>query len=166
MGDFMKLQLISTLLFISVITTSNGRPYFSGFSKTDYYAVMASQNIDSVNNELKIVQASSVVEKDAYEGTLMMTKAGLVKAISEKINLFRSGRQKLENCIKLDNQNAELRFLRLIIQENAPRIVNYKGDLQKDKTVIENSFKTLPQDVQKCILTYSKKSTILNPKDF
>jgi hypothetical protein len=162
----MKLQVISVLLFITAITTVNGNAYFAIFNKNDYYSVMASQNIDAINNELKIVQSSTIVNKNAYEGTLLMTKAGLVKKIGEKINLFKSGRQKLENCIKLNTQNVELRFLRLMVQENSPPIVNYKGDLEKDKIFIDKSFKTEPQDIQQYILDYSKRSKILNAKDF
>jgi len=162
----MKLQVISALLFIAAITTVNGNAYFATFNKNDYYSVMASQNIDAINKELEIVKTSTVVNKNAYEGTLLMTKAGLVKKISEKINLFKSGRQQLESCIKLDTQNVELRFLRLIVQENSPPIVNYKGDLEKDRIFIDKLFKTVPQDIQQYILDYSKRSKILNPKDF
>jgi hypothetical protein len=162
----MKLQVISALLFISAITTVNGDAYFAIFNKNDYYSVMASQNIDAINNELEIVKTSTIVNKNAYEGTLLMTKAGLVKKISEKISLFKSGRQKLESCIKLDTQNVELRFLRLMVQENSPPIVNYKGDLEKDKIFIDKLFKTAPQDIQQYILDYSKRSKILNAKDF
>ncbi|HMG81616.1 MAG TPA: hypothetical protein VK559_01145 [Ferruginibacter sp.] len=161
----MKLRLISILLFISIIAAS-AKPCFTAFNKKDYYAVMATQNLDAVNNELIIVQGSSMPEKDAYEGTLLMTKAGLVNNISEKISLFKSGHRKLESCIKANAQNAELRLLRLMIQENAPPIVNYRGDMKEDKTFIESSFKTLPADIQQYIRDYSKRSKILNPKDF
>jgi hypothetical protein len=136
------------------------------FDKNEYYTAVASQNIDNVNDELKIVQASSFAEKDAYEGTLLMTKAGLAKKVTDKISFFRSGHSKLEACIRKYNENAELHFLRLMIQENAPAIVGYKGDLEKDKAFILKSFKTLSPEVQKYILDYSKKSKILNPKDF
>jgi len=162
----MKLQVISVLLFISTITTINRKAYYTIFSKNDYYSVMASQNIDAINNELEIVKASNTVNKNAYEGTLLMTKAGLVKKISEKISLFKSGRQELESCIKLNSQNVELHFLRLMVQENCPPIVNYKGDLEKDKLFIDKLFKTVPQDIQQYILDYSKRSKILNAKDF
>lgn len=162
----MKLQLISALLFTLVITAVNGSAYLTPFNKSDYYSAIASQNIETINNEIEIVKASSIAEKDAYEGTLLMTKAGLIKKIPDKINLFKSGRIKLETCIKNNNENAELRFLRLMVQENSPPIVNYKGDLEKDKTAILQSFKTLSPEVQKYIRDYSKGSKILNPKDF
>jgi hypothetical protein len=162
----MTAQLISLLLFISTITPKTEKSYVNTFNKSDYYAALASQKLDNIDNELAIVQAISIVEKDGYEGTLLMTKAGLVKSISEKISLFKSGRQKLEACIKANDQNVELRFQRLMIQENAPSILNYKGDIEKDKTIIINAYKTLPQDIQQCILGYSKKSKVLHPNDF
>ncbi|HTC00887.1 MAG TPA: hypothetical protein VK705_09410 [Ferruginibacter sp.] len=162
----MKLQLVSTLLFTLAITAVNGKAYFTPFNKNDYYSAIASQNIETINNEIEIVKASAIAEKSAYEGTLLMIKAGLVKKIPDKISLFKSGRLKLENCIKNNNKNAELRFLRLMVQENAPPIVNYKSDLEKDKIFIEKKFKTLATDLQKYILDYSKRSKILNTKDF
>jgi hypothetical protein len=162
----MTAQLISLLLFISTITPKTEKSYVAIFNKDNYYAAIASQNINNINTELTIVQASEIHEKDAYEGSLLMVKAGLVKSISEKISLFRSGRQKLESCIKANIQNTELHFLRLMIQENVPSILNYKGDIEKDKSIIINTYKTLPQDVQQYILDYSKKSKVLHPSDF
>ena len=162
----MKLQLAGILLFISGLVTGNSKIYFTIFNKSDFYSAMASQNIGAINNELAVVQNASIANKDAYEGTLLMTKAGLIKKIPDKISLFKAGRIKLERCIINDTNNAELRFLRLIVQENVPAIVNYKGDLEKDKTVILQSFKTLSPEVQKYIRDYSKGSKILHPKNF
>jgi hypothetical protein len=161
----MKLQLAGILLFISGLVTGNSKIYFTTFNKSDFYSAMASQNIDAINNELVVVQNASTPNKDAYEGTLLMTKAGLIKKIPDKISLFKAGRTKLARCIINDSTNAELRFLRLMVQENAPPIVNYKNDLEKDKVFIQRSFKTLATDVQKYILDYSKRSKILNSKD-
>jgi hypothetical protein len=162
----MKLQLLSAILFISVITIVNGQSYITIFSKNRFYSTMAIQTIEAVNKELEIVKTSAITEKDAYEGTLLMTKAGLVKNPVEKIKYFKSGHAKLEARIKNNNDNVELRFLRLMVQENAPPIVNYKGDLKADKELIEKSFKTLSPELQKYILDYSKRSKILNPKNF
>ena len=88
------------------------------------------------------------------------------KLKSNKLNIFKEGHRKLEAVIKKDNMNAELRFLRLIIQENAPGILGYKSDLKQDSELIKKSFTDLPQVVQQAIIDYSKKSKILNPSDF
>ena len=90
-----------------------------------------------------------------------MKKAGLVTKAKEKLSLFKSGRLKLEASIKNDNKNTEFYFLRLIIQEHAPKMVNYRNELESDGLFIRTNYKMLPQVVQQAIFEYSKKSKIL-----
>src|SRR5271155_1315581 len=93
------------------------------FDKASFYASIQSKNLDDVNAQLKTIEASSIPEKDAYNGTLLMRKAGLVKGASNKLNLFKKGHKILEASIQKNETNAEFRFLRLVIQENAPGIL-------------------------------------------
>ena len=72
----------------------------------------------------------------------------------------------MEEAIKNDEENAEYRFLRLVIQENAPKIVKYRGNIENDTEIIRASFKKLAPVVQQAITDYSKKSTFLKPTDF
>ena len=58
------------------------------------------------------------------------------------------------------------RFLRLIIQENAPKIVHYKSELKNDSELIIKSFNKLAPVVQQAVRDYSKNSKFLNPSDF
>jgi hypothetical protein len=95
-----------------------------------------------------------------------MRKAGLVKGASNKLSVFKSGHTQLEDAIKKDNSNAEYRFLRLIIQENAPGILGYKSDMKQDGDYIKKSYKDLPQPVKHAISNYSKQSKTLKPADF
>jgi hypothetical protein len=53
--------------------------------------------------------------------------------------MFKSGRSKLESAITKDKENTEYRFLRLIIQEHAPRIVKYRNELEKDSKWIQSN---------------------------
>ena len=80
----------------------------------------------------------------------------------EKLSLFKTGRLKLEASIKKDTGNTEFNFLRLIIQEHAPRVVEYRHNLENDIAAIRSNFKTLPQVVQQAIQDYIKKSKVLN----
>ena len=80
-----------------------------------------------------------------------------------KLNLFKSGRLKLETAIKKDKTNAEFSFLRLIIQEHAPKVVDYRNNIENDVAVIRSNFKTMPPEVQQAINDYSKKSKVLKP---
>jgi hypothetical protein len=143
--------------------TASAQP---SFDKNAFYTSIQSKDLNNINAQLKIVGASSIPEKDAYTGALLMRKAGLVKGPSNKLSVFKSGHTKLEDAIKKNNSNAEFRFLRLIIQENAPGILGYKSDMQQDGDYIKKSYKDLPQSVQQAISNYSKQSKILKPADF
>src|SRR5207253_3424423 len=104
-------------------------------------------------------------DKPAFEGALLMKKAELANGPGKKLNLFKDGHKKLEAAIKKDDDNAEYRFLRLMIQEHAPKMLGYKEDLQKDSAYIRQSYKKLPAEVQEAIINYSKTSKILRSDD-
>ena len=135
-------------------------------NRADFYAAMASDKLEIVNGQQELLRSSDVDNKEAFEGALLMKKAGLVGKASEKLSLFKSGHKLLDNAIKNDATNAELRFLRLMIQEHAPKIVKYKGNIDGDSTVIRQGFHQLHPSIQKAIIDYSKNSKILKPTDF
>jgi hypothetical protein len=136
------------------------------FDKEAYYTVMAAGNLDKINAELTILQSTSIPEKEAFQGALLMRKAGLLSVPAEKLKCFKSGRIKLESSLLKDSANGEYRFLRLTIQEHAPKIVRYNLDLEKDSRYLRQIFKTLAPVVQQAIIDYSKNSRILRPEDF
>ena len=136
------------------------------FNRKDFYAVMASANLKNVDGQINLLKNWGVAGKQAFEGALLMKKAGLVKVPAKKLSLFKQGHKKLEAAIDDDKDNGEYRFLRLMIQENAPGILGYKKDLDKDSAYLRQSFKKLPTDVQQAITDYSKTSKALRTEDF
>jgi hypothetical protein len=138
----------------------------SQIDRNDFYAAMASDKIELIKAQEDAVNSSSIPEKEAFQGALLMKKAGLVGKAGEKLSLFKSGHKLLDKAIKNDGDNAELRFLRLMIQENAPKIVNYRGDITSDSEVIKQKFPQLQPEVQKAVIEYSKKAKALKPSDF
>ena len=157
----MNIRMFFNLLFLFSVITVKGKTQHTGFDKSAFYSAMASNNLEEINLQLNNVKGVSIIEKEAYEGALLMKKAGLVTKAKEKLSLFKAGRLKLEASIKKDNGNAEFNFLRLIIQEHAPKAVNYRKDIENDVSIIRSNFKTLPQVVQLAISDYSKKSKVL-----
>jgi hypothetical protein len=95
-----------------------------------------------------------------------MKKAGLVAGPKKKLDTFKSGHEKLESVLSKDTTNTELRFLRLIIQENAPKILKYRKEIEKDSENIRKNYKNLPPVVQQAIVNYSKTSKVLKPAYF
>ena len=150
-------SLISLLLLFSVFAAKASTTN-TAFDKSAFYAAMASDNMEAINSQLTIVKTSSINEKEAYEGAMLMKKAGLITSAKEKINLFKAGRIMLEAAIKKNKENVEFSFLRLIIQEHAPKIVNYDDNIKTDVAAIRSNYKTLHPVVQQAISDYSKKS--------
>ncbi|HVM88363.1 MAG TPA: hypothetical protein VMT76_09250 [Puia sp.] len=159
-----KLTYLIPAFFLGVITLATAAQ--NSFDKPAFYAAMSMNDTTLINERLKAVDELQNTEKNAYAGALLMKKAGLVKGASNKLNLFKAGRKKLEFAILKNNANTEFRFLRLMIQEHAPGALGYKNDLQEDSEFIKKNYKQLPPALQQVISNYSKTSGILNPADF
>ena len=157
------MKMFFNLLLLFSIITVQGNSQKTGFDRSAFYDAMASDNLQEINTQLAIISTSSINEKEAYEGALLMKKAGLVTKAKEKLSLFKAGRLKLEASIKKNSNNTEFVFLRLIIQEHAPKMVKYNADIEKDSLQIRANYKSLPPVVQQAITDYSKKSKVLKP---
>lgn len=153
------------VLFISALFV-NVRAQQKTFDKPTFYQVMEKGSVEAVDNQIKLIATTTGINKEAYTGSLQMKKASLVKGASKKLSIFKEGHEKLEAVIKKDNQNAEWRFLRLIIQENAPKILKYKSEIKTDAAFIQSSFKGLSADVQSAVMDYRKHSNTLQALNF
>lgn len=136
----------------------------TNFDRAAYYSVITGSDLKAVDRELSYLE--NIQGKEALKGALLMKKAGMVGKPGEKLNLFSIGHKALEQAIGKDSTNAEYRFLRLIIQENAPKIVNYSSALKKDASYLRSHYKTLPAVVQQAVINYSQRSKQLAPGDF
>ena len=152
---------IFCFLFISLTSFFPGAFLKKEFDKAGYYAVLSSEKTDEINLQLQVLKEMTFIEKQAYEGALLMKKSGLVGNAKEKLTLFKNGRQKLESSIKNDTRNVEYRFLRIIIQEHAPKVVKYRNELDEDSQLVISNYKSLPHFLQQVITDYSKKSKVL-----
>jgi len=157
----MKLLFVFILVFWVADHPAKAKPLIQKFEKAAFYDVMASGDIAAIDNELDVVKG-----KEGYEGALLMRKAGLVKKPKEKLALFKAGRIKLETALLADNENTEFHFLRLAIEEHAPKIVKYRKDIEKDKELVIKNFKNLSPAVQHAILDYCKNSKVLHKEEF
>ncbi|WP_448699573.1 hypothetical protein ACFGVR_21270 [Mucilaginibacter sp. AW1-3] len=161
----MKLTICLLLLLIFPDKLTKSKSLAQNFDVSAFYAVLASGKTDNIDKELNILTSGSLPEKEAYEGTLLMRKAGLVKIPAEKLRLFKKGRIKLETALKNDNDNAEYHFLRLIIQEHAPKIVKYSADIDADMQFVKASYKNMPQAIKQAVIDYTKSSKVLHLQD-
>jgi hypothetical protein len=136
------------------------------FNRYNFYEVMKSGRLEEINVELALVDATKIKEKDAYKGALLMKKAGLVKKAKDKLNFFKSGRINFDTAILSDSNNVEYHFLRLTIQEHAPKVVKYRNQLENDRHFLQKFFRNLSPVVQQAVIDYSKTSKVLRTADF
>lgn len=163
----MKWLFSGFLLLVGMVAGNGvwGQDTEAGFTKSNFYSAMSGGKEEAVNKQIDLVAGAPAAEKDAFEGALLMKKAGIIDGTKKKLDLFKSGRKKLEAAIQKDSSNTEFRFLRLMIQEHAPGILRYRGEMNKDRLYIKNNFKKLPLVVQGAVREYSKESKILKPAD-
>jgi hypothetical protein len=72
----------------------------------------------------------------------------------------------LEEAIKKDYFNFELRFLRFTAQTNMPSFLGYNDSIEQDKKFILNSFSQVKDEsLEKYVLPALKKSKDLKTKE-
>ena len=134
--------------------------------KGDYYIALSSEDTVKINLQLSSISSSRSNEMLALSGALLMKKSGFLKSGKDKLALFEKGKIMLETSIKKEYQNAEYRFLRLVIQENCPAILKYHDQVNDDAQQIRNSFQLFAPAVKKAIRDYAKKSKTLKEDEF
>ena len=152
--------------FVAVAMLSLSFVVGQDFDKSAFYQNLSQKDVKRIEQELNVVKNLTLPQRDAYEGALLAKKAGLIGKPKDKLNTFKAGKKKLENAIKADSTNTEWRFLRLIIQENAPKALNYKTNLKADSEFIKGNFQSLQPVLKKIVLDYSKNSKVLKASDF
>ncbi len=162
----MRLRMFVNLFFVLLAVNTQAKVQQHAFDRSAFYAAMASSDMGEIDAQLAVLKTAPFNEKEGFEGALMMKKSGMLSKAKDKLSLFKAGRSKLEAAIAKDKDNTEYRFLRVIIQEHAPKIVNYRSELERDSQLIRSNYKTLPPPVQQAIIDYSKKSSILKPSYF
>lgn len=136
------------------------------FINADVYKALSDDSLETIDTAFKtLAKSEDSSQKNAYIGVLTMKKAGYVDGAFNKLELFKEGKAILEAEIKSYPENTEYRFLRLIIQENAPSILRYKNEIDTDKKHIIHNFGKLEKALKTEILNYAKNSTVLNEAD-
>ena len=128
---------------------------------TAFYQALNFGDIQQIQSQLLMLKGFPDKDTLAYSGALKMKLAGLVNSPKEKMKYFKEGRNRLEQAMRFDSLNTEYRFLRLIIQENAPPVMRYNAHLAEDRDFIFQNFPALSPFLKKEILRYSSTSQVL-----
>lgn len=89
-----------------------------------------------LDDALSGVSTSSSAELIAYKGAVKTLRAKFAKKIRDKKSNFKEGVEWIESVIKADPENIEIRYLRLSVQEHAPKFLKYHDNISEDKNYI------------------------------
>lgn len=102
----------------------------------------AKANESNTNTQNFIETADKQSGSDAvtvgYKAVAKIMEAKIAK--SNRKSLVKTGATSLESVIKSNPNNAELRLIRMSVQENIPKIVGYRGSLKDDKAFLLNNY--------------------------
>ena len=75
----------------------------------------------------------------------------------KKMSYFNEGKKLMENSLKAEPGNLEVRLMRLITQESVPKILGYSQNISEDRTYLTRSYKnTTDEDLKIYIKDYLK----------
>jgi hypothetical protein len=134
--------------------------------REDYKMVSNNSELASgLWTKLKPVTKENNVVLVAYKGavTALMAK---YTAVPKRKNRFKEGVQLLEYAVSQDPNNIEIRCLRLSIQENTPKFLKYRSNIEDDRTFILDHYKNTPSlAVKDFVKSYVLRSTGFNTEE-
>lgn len=129
-------SIFLVLLFVnSAIAQSNAAPVYQIY----YLKARTNPEIAAFYQYCKQHATANPLDK-GYLGTATAMYAACAENVIEKFNFFNEGTSLLDQAVNQDPNNPELRFLRLSVQEKAPRMLNYNNNLEQDAQVIYQAF--------------------------
>lgn len=98
-----------------------------------------------------------------YKGASIMMEAKHVVNPFTKMSKFKKGKNLIEDAIKNDANNTELRYVRLTIQTNLPAFLGYDEAIKNDKTFLIEHLPSLKDtDLKNRIVKYLSNKKICN----
>jgi len=146
MKILLSISLLGMLFFGTIFDLEKVRQDYVASSKD------ATQAEDFVNS-LSTVGMKDKVELIGYKGASLALKARYSQVKDEKKKCFQEGAKLIEQAVLNSPKNIELRFIRMSIQENTPKILGYRSDIPADKALILAHFKEVKDISLKRTLT-------------
>lgn len=145
-------------LFVSLLIVA-ALPDLSAIRQKYVSASTSEQAAEQLYNMLdKVDDNSKETTTVAYKAAAITLKAKYSGNLLKKKNYFTRGATLLEDVIKRDNDNYEVRLIRLNIQENAPKITGYHKNKAEDKAFLIKHYEKQPADLKEYTRNFVKMS--------
>ena len=152
-------------IFLSIITvlvlffqTSDVEILRNSYSK-------ANLSVENAKNFIQLAEKKSSSDPviSAYKAASQILEAKVTTEKNKRKAFVKSGATSLENVIKNNPNNAELRLIRMSVQENIPKIVGYNKNLKEDKTFILNNYSKQTAVLKTYIKKFAMQSKTMTP---
>lgn len=154
------------LIFISIIALNLQTADLDHIRNAYKVAAQDSSKVPSYNELLAGITKSDKIELIGYKAAGIALQGKFAKKLKDKRALFIEGVTLLEYAIDKSPNNIELRFIRLGIQENTPKLLKYKGELVNDKTFLLTNFSRIKaQNLKKHIKAYILQSDLFSTEE-
>jgi hypothetical protein len=155
----MKTALILLLFVASSVSTE----------LTELRKMYSKAGLNKENAETFYKKTAAINSDDpiilGYKGFSLTLKAKYASEILKKKNYFTEGVETLESSIKKAPENVELRVLRMSIQENTPRFLNYNKNIAEDKQLILTGFSKSKSEVKTIAIQFISSSKLFSEKE-
>ncbi|GAB0156373.1 hypothetical protein CHRYSEOSP005_16370 [Chryseobacterium sp. Alg-005] len=127
----------------------------------------ANQSVANTKNFIDLTekQSSSDAVTSGYKAAAKIMEAKITTEKNKRKSFIKSGATNLESIIKNNPNNAELRLIRLSVQENLPKIVGYHSSLKADKTFLLNNFSKQNTALKNYIKRFASQSKTFTAAD-
>ena len=158
----MKLFVVFISVFFLNIQSVDLNTIRDGYKE----AAQDKTKVSSLNTQLASVTKKNKPVLVAYKGAGIALKGRYSKKIKDKKQFFVEGVTLVEFALKKAPNNIELRFIRLGIQENTPKLLKYKGEIDVDKDYILSHYKTVKSsNLKKHIKEYALQSKVFSVEE-
>ncbi|WP_459926222.1 hypothetical protein [Flavobacterium covae] len=145
---------ISGITFLLVLFQN-----FSDLRNQYEYASKSKKNTENFYELLQKTNGDSPVLM-AYKGAAILLKSRFATNKEERKEQFILGVKTLEQAVSKDENNVEIRLVRLSIQEHTPKFLKYKSNIEEDKKKILEGFNKQNVALKEYIHRYIAQSKV------
>lgn len=127
------MQWIAVLLLfgkVCLLQAQENTPLQLAYTHAAKNKALCERIIDSLQTQKNTLNTVSM----GYLGGFQILMAKHYNNPIRKWMVFKRGKATLEHALAQENDNLELRLLRWSIQQNLPEFLNYKDNIQEDRT--------------------------------
>ncbi|RZM29121.1 MAG: hypothetical protein EOO88_06170 [Pedobacter sp.] len=127
------MRLILLFILIVAANTAIANPDITELRELYSKAAMSKKSWRQLSKLLSPVDTKSSAVLVCYKGVADMMEAKYLISPWSKLSSFRSGKRLIEEAVRRDSKNPEIRFLRYSVQTNLPSFLDYNDDIAADR---------------------------------